>query len=538
MKEIIECVPNFSEGRNEKIIEAIAVAIRQTDGCTLLDVDPGKSTNRTVYTFVGNKTAVVEGAFNAARVAKALIDMRQHSGEHPRMGAMDVCPFIPVSNATMDDCVDCSISFAKKASEELDIPIYLYEFSQPTAYRKKLPIIREGEYETLPERIVQEMWKPDYGPAKFVPSWGATVTGARTFLIAYNINILGTKEQAFRIALNIRENGRNDGTPGLLKECKAIGWFVDEYNLAQISINLNDYTVTSIHQAFETCKKEAAQLQVAITGSELVGLVPKAALLDGANFYMQKEHLMIADETQQLKLVVDRLGLNAITPFIPEKRIIEYLVEDKHAHPLANSPLSLFIQQIAARTSAPGGGSVSATMASMGTALACMVAQLTYGVRKFDSVDLQMRECIPVLHELTQALIPMIDADTNAFNDYVEAMRLPKTTELEKNIRDKAMQNGLKKAIEIPLAVMRLSNKAWQAMAEVAKYGNIASRSDIEVGAKALESGIWGAHKNVIINMNDITDMTYKQTVLKEADTLLEHANMHLHNVLNELEKR
>lgn len=538
MKKIIECVPNFSEGRNEKTIELIADAIRKTIGCTLLDVDPGKSTNRTVYTFVGDENSVVEGALNAARVAFQHIDMRTHQGSHPRMGAMDVCPFIPVANATMDDCVECSKQFAAKASSELGIPLYLYEFSQDQDYRKKLPLIREGEYEALPNRIKLDKWKPDYGSQEFIPSWGATVTGARTFLIAYNVNILGTKEQAFRIAFNIRENGRNDGKPGLLKECKAIGWHVEEYNMAQISINLNDYHVTAIHEAFETCKTEAAKMNVAVAGSELVGLVPKESLLMAAEYYEHQDNLMIADEDQQIKLVIDRLGLNSVSQFDPNKRIIENMVEDPAAYPLGKMPLNQFIKSIAARTSTPGGGSASAAIAAMGVGLGCMVAQLTYGVRKFQDVETHMRNSIPTLHHICHELIPMIDADTDAFNLYVEAIRLPKNTDAEKSIRETAMQDGLMHAIEVPLAVMHMANGAWDAMIDVARYGNIASKSDIEVGAKALEAGIWGAHKNVVINMENIIDEEYQQSTMVEADTLTERAKVSLQAVLNELNMR
>lgn len=538
MKKIIECVPNFSEGRDTKVIEAISKAIEQTAGCTLLDVDPGKSTNRTVITFVGDPSAVVEGALNGARVARQLIDMRKHHGEHPRMGAMDVCPFIPVANVTMDECIACANEFGRRAAEELGIPLYLYEEASKTEYRKKLPQIREGEYEAIADRIIKSEWKPDFGPAHFIPEWGATVTGARNFLIAYNVNLLGTKEQAHRIALDIRENGRNDGTPGLLKETKAIGWFVEEYNMAQISINLTNYKTTGIHTAFEACKEVAASLGTAVVGSELVGLVPLDSILQSAQYYIEKENLMIVDEAQKINLVVNRLGLNSIAPFDASKRIIEYLVQEEKSEPLADLSVRDFIKSIAARSSAPGGGSASAAVAAIGTGLGCMVAQLTYGVRKFEAVESQMRIIVPVLHQVTEQLIPLIDADTNAFNDYVEAMRLPKITDEEKSIRTVAMQNGLKKAIEVPLTTMRVANDAWDMMVEVAKYGNIASKSDIEVGAKSLETGIWGAHKNVLINMAEITDKSYIEEVLKESNALLERANSMCNLTIETLNKR
>jgi glutamate formiminotransferase/formiminotetrahydrofolate cyclodeaminase len=522
--KVVECVPNFSEGRDYKIIEAIANAIKETDGCNLLDVDPGKSTNRTVYTFVGDPKSVVEGAINAVKTAKNLIDMRKHTGEHPRIGVLDVCPFIPVANVSMDECIECAKEFAALVSEKLNIPIYLYEEAQKQEFRKHLSQIREGEYEAIPARIIKPEWKPDFGPAKFIPEWGATVTGARNFLIAYNINILGTKEQAHRIALNIRENGRNDGNPGLLKETKAIGWQVDEYNMAQISINLTNYKITGMHDAFETCKSEASSINIGVAGSELVGLIPLDAILQTASYYIEKENLMLVDEAQKIKLVVDRLGLNSITPFDPNKRIIEYMIAEKGKEPLADLTVRDFIKSIAARTSAPGGGSASAAVAAIGAGLGCMVAQLTYGVRKFESVDKEMRQIIPVLNQITLDLIPMIDADTNAFNDYMEALRLPKTTSEEIELRTQSMQAGLKKAIEVPLSTMRLADSAWNMMLEVAKYGNIASKSDVEVGAKSLETGIWGAHRNVLINIEGIKDENYKQKVLAEANSILERA--------------
>ncbi|NJK95339.1 MAG: glutamate formimidoyltransferase [Bacteroidales bacterium] len=538
MKKIVECVPNFSEGRDSKIIEAIANAIKQTIGCNLLDVDPGKSTNRTVYTFVGDPKSVVEGALNAAKTAKELIHMHKHSGEHPRVGALDVCPFIPVSNVSMEECVECAKEFAARVSEELNIPVYLYEEAQKLEYRKHLSQIREGEYEAIRERITKPEWKPDFGPAKFIPEWGVTVTGARNFLIAYNVNVLGTKEQAHRIALNIRENGRNDGNPGLLKEIKAIGWHVNEYNLAQISINLTNYKITGVHKVFETCKTEANALNVAVAGSELVGLIPLEAMLQSAAYYIEKEKLMIADEAQKIKLVVDRLGLNSITLFDPATRIIEYVIAEKENQSLAGLSVSDFIKSIAARSSAPGGGSASAAVSAIGTGLGCMVAQLTYGVRKFENVDKEMRRIIPVLHKVTNDLIPMIDADTNAFNDYMEAIRLPKATSEQIEKRTQAMQAGLKKAIDVPLTTMRLADSAWDMMFEVAKYGNIASKSDVEVGVKSLETGIWGAHKNVLINISEIKDVAYKQKVLIEANSLLDRAHKMCAKTLEAINER
>jgi glutamate formiminotransferase / formiminotetrahydrofolate cyclodeaminase len=524
MKKIVECVPNFSEGRNKEIIDAIADAIRKTPGCTLLDVDPGRSTHRTVYTFVGEPAAVVKGALAGARVAREKIDMRTHKGEHHRMGALDVCPFIPVANVTMDECVALSKEFGQRAADELGIPVYLYEASATQDYRRKLPQIREGQYEAVKDRIVTPEWKPDFGPAEFIPEWGATVTGARFFLIAYNVNLLSTPNQAHRIALNLREAGRGPDAPGRLKEVKGMGWYVDDYNLAQVTVNLTNYRVTPPHVLFEEVKKEARELNVAVTGSEIVGVVPLEAILAAADFYIEKENLFVLDEDQKVRLAVERLGLNSVAPFNPKEKIIEYIIADDPDEPLAGLTTRQFIEEVASRSSAPGGGSVSAAIAAMGAGLGSMVAKLTLGVRKFEQVDAKMRELIPPLHRAAHDLIPMIDADTNAFNDYVAALGLPKDTEADRAFRSAQLQLGLKKAIDTPLSVMKTADGAWDALAQVATYGNIASKSDVEVGARALEMGIWGAYRNVVINMAGITDDTYKKETLAAAKALKDRA--------------
>lgn len=538
MKKIVECVPNFSEGRNIEIINAISEAIKNVSGITLLDVDPGKSTNRTVYTFVGAPEVIVEGALEAARTAYKLIDMRKHKGEHPRMGALDVCPFIPVSGVSMDECVALSKEFGRRLAEELSVPVYLYEFASNKDYRKKLPDIREGEYEGLEEKIKKPEWKPDYGPAEFVSRWGATVTGARNFLIAYNINVLGTKQQAHRIALNLREAGRGVEEPGMLKEVKAIGWYVEEYKSAQISMNLTNYEVTPPHIAFESALNEAKKLNVALAGSEIVGLIPLKAIMLAADYFMQKENLMILEEEKKIKLVVDRLGLNSITPFNPKAKIIEYLINDTSSNRLINLTLKDFIDEIAARTSSPGGGSASAAIAAIGSALATMVGQLTYGIRKFENVDKEIRAVLPKLYDVTNSLIPMIDKDTQAFDKYMEAMRLPANTEAEQTFRNEQMQIGLKEAIEVPLSTMRIANSIWYEVQEVAKYGNIASHSDIEVGARALEVGIWGAYRNVLINLPTIEDIQFKERILGESEKIADNAKIQCDITLKIIEER
>lgn len=533
MRKIVECVPNISEGRDENIINACADAVRKVQGVTLLDVDPGKSTNRTVFTFVGDPDSVVEAAFQFAKTAYELIDMLKHSGEHPRMGAVDVVPFVPVAGVTTEDCVECAKRFGKRAGEELGVPIYLYEEASNNPMRKSLKQIRQGEYEGIKNKIYKPEWKPDFGPQEFVAKSGATVTGARFFLIAYNVNILGTKEQAHRIALNIREQGRGDGQPGRLKAIKAIGWYVDEYNMAQVSINLDNYKITPPHVVFEECVKDAKELNLAAAGSELVGLIPLEAMLMAADYYIKKENLFILDEKQKIRLVVERLGLNSVSRFIPEKRIIEYMIEEKGSEPLASMTVRDFVELVGARTSAPGGGSVSALVASLGAGLGAMMGWMSYGSKKFENLDVDMRRLIPPLHENMKKLIPMIDADTNAFNDYMTAMKLPKNTDEEKKLRNDKMQEGLKKAIDVPLGVMRIADSCWDSMIELAKLGNINSASDLAVGAKSLETGIWGAFKNVEINLPQIEDAKYKKQVLAEGNEILNRAK----DKLDEVEK-
>ena len=538
MKKIVECVPNFSEGRDQNIINAIADSIRDTAGCTLLDVDPGKSTNRTVYTFVGSPEAVIEGALNSARAAKSLIDMRKQTGEHPRIGAMDVCPFVPVANVTMEECIELAHEFGRRAGDELGIPIYLYEEASTRDYRKSLRQIRAGEYEGLANRIVTKEWKPDYGPAEFIPGWGATCTGARFFLIAYNVNVLGTKEQAHRIALNIREQGRSAGEPGRLKSVKAIGWFVDEYDMAQVSINLDNYRVTPPHVAFEECAKDAAALNLAVAGSELVGLIPLDAMLMAADYYIQKENLFILDERQKIRLVVERLGLNSVSRFDPDKRIIEYMIQEDRSEPLADMSVRGFVELLGSRTPAPGGGSTAALITAMGAALGAMVGWMTYGKRKFEDKDAIMRAAIPPLDEAMRELIPLIDADTNAFNDYLHAVGMPKDSEEQKSARLAAMDAGMKKAIDVPLTVMRIANRCWPAMLEMARHGNFASRSDLEVGARSLEMGIWGAERNVAINIGSVRDSQYIKTVMEETGASVQYAKKNCEDILKMLKER
>ena len=538
MRKIVECVPNISEGQDESIINACADAVRKVEGVTLLDVDPGKSTNRTVFTFVGDPNAVVEAAFQFTKTARDLIDMSKHHGEHPRMGAVDVVPFVPVANVTMEECVECAKRFGKRAGDELGIPLFLYEEASDNPERKSLSQIRAGEYEGLKDRITQPKWKPDFGPAEFQPKYGATATGARFFLIAYNVNILGTRNQAFRIAFNIREQGRGPDNPGRLKAVKAIGWDVEEYGMAQVTINLDNYKITPPHIAFEECKKDAKDLNVGVCGSELVGLIPLEAMLMAADYYIEKENLFIIDEKQKINLVIDRMGLSSVSSFNPEKRIIEYMIREEKSEPLASSTVRKFVEEVGSRSSAPGGGSVSALLASLGAGLSVMVAWLTYGLRKYEQYDDIMRNVIEPLDSKMRELIPMIDADTDAFNDYMNAMKMPKSTDEEQKARHDKMQEGLKKAIDVPMAVMRKADECWEYIMEVAKYGNMNSKSDLQVGAKSLESGIWGAFKNVEINMPGIDDEAYKDRVLKEGLDIVGRAKNNVDEVCKLLDER
>ncbi|KAK3109046.1 hypothetical protein FSP39_021791 [Pinctada imbricata] len=538
MPRIVECVPNFSEGRSKEVIEAIAAAISSTEGCSLLDVDPGASTNRTVYTFVGPPEAVIEGALCAARAAYQLIDMRTHQGEHPRMGALDVCPFIPVQNVSMEECVQCAKVFAEKMSIELGVPVYLYAEAAQAENRKTLPFIRQGEYEALPEKLIRPEWKPDFGPAEFVPNWGATVAGARNFLIAYNINMLSTKEQAHRIALNIREQGRGGEQPGRLKNVQAIGWYLEEANMAQVSVNITDPTVTPIHKVYEEVCKDAEELDLAVVGSQIVGLVPLRAILDVADHYMKKENLFILEEDQKLRLVINRLGLNSLGPFSPKERIIEYMISDDKDGPLISMDVRDFVLTVGSRSPAPGGGSVAALSASLGASLGAMTGFLTYGNKKFYELDSTMRKLIPPMYKTMKDLLQFVDADAAAFSEYMLAMKLPQNTEEEKEVRKEAMQEGLHTAIQVPLTVSRIANSLWPTLKELAAVANINCKSDLQVGVRMLETAIWGTYYNIMTNLDDVTDDEIKSKVKEEIESALKVAQEGCAEILKIVEAR
>uniref|UniRef100_A0A8C5XBC7 Formimidoyltransferase-cyclodeaminase n=1 Tax=Microcebus murinus TaxID=30608 RepID=A0A8C5XBC7_MICMU len=640
MSQLVECVPNFSEGNSQEVIDAIAQAISQTPGCALLDVDAGPSTNRTVYTFVGPPDRVVEGALSAARVAARLIDMSRHRGEHPRMGALDVCPFVPVRGVGMDECVLCAEAFGQRLAEELHVPVFLYGEAARTTSRRSLPAIRAGEYEALPEKLKQAEWAPDFGPSSFVPSWGATATGARQFLIAFNVNLLSTKEQAHRIALNLREQGRGQDQPGRLKKLQAIGWHLDEKNLAQVSTNLLDFEVTGLHTVYEETCREAQELSLPVVGSQLVGLVPLKALLDAAAFYCDRENLFVLEEEHRVRLVVNRLGLDSLSPFHPEERVIEYLVPDRRPErSLVDKSLCAFIRDVGARTAVPGGGSVAGAVAALvsgvggralgrgatgphcgatpcgtpmrgtpirdpyvagpqcvgphcetpsagpqcagppcgtplqedavgsplllpgrgvpgqperlarvprphssplaqGAALGSMVGLMTYGRRQFEHLDAAMRRLIPPFHAAAAELTALVDADAQAFASYLEAMKLPKSTPEERDRRAAALQEGLRQAVSVPLALAETVAPLWPALRELALSGNPACRSDLQVAAKALETGVFGAYFNVLVNLKDVTDSAFKDQVHRRISSLLQEAKTQAALVLDSLEAR
>uniref|UniRef100_A0A8C5C192 Formimidoyltransferase-cyclodeaminase n=1 Tax=Gadus morhua TaxID=8049 RepID=A0A8C5C192_GADMO len=523
MAQLVECVPNFSEGRDKKVIDAISGAISSTRGCSLLDVDPGASTHRTVYTFVGSPEAVVEGALNAARTASTLIDMSSHTGQHPRTGALDVCPFVPVQNVSMDDCVRCALLFGQRLAELLHVPVYLYGAAARSEKRRNLPSIRAGEYEALPEKLKQDEWAPDFGPASFVPSWGATVTGARHFLIAFNVNLICTKEQAHRIGLDLREQGRGKGQPGELQKVQALGWYLEEAQLAQVSTNLLDYQVTALHTVYEAVCSHAQALRLPVVGSQVVGLLPLKALLDAADFYIQRDQLFILEEEHKVRLVISKLGLDSLGPFNPKERVIEYMVDQGPGDPsLVSLSLRQFVQSVAARSAAPGGGSVSAAVAALGAALGAMVGQMTYGKRQFEGLDGAMRGLIPPFHQAVQDLLLLVDADSSAFTSYMAALKLPKGTEEELERRQTAMQAGLREAVGVPLSLAERVSTLWDPLIQLVLQGNISCLSDAQVSAKALETAVFGAYYNVVINLKDISDLSFKTAVITRFDTTLD----------------
>lgn len=543
MQPIIECVPNFSEGNNAAVIHQITDVIESVDGVHLLNVDPGKATNRTVVTFVGHPEAVIEAAFLAIQKAGELIDMSKHKGEHPRMGATDVCPLIPIAGITMEETVAFAKKLAERVGKELKIPVYLYEQAQANKERHNLSVIRAGEYEGFFNKILLPEWKPDYGPAVFDAKRGVTAIGARDFLVAYNVNLNTTStRRANAIAFDVREAGRKiksaDGTvttqPGSLKSVKAIGWFIEEYGVAQISMNLTNISITPVHIAFdEVCKKADAR-GVRVTGSELVGLVPLKAMTDAGKYFLKKQKRSIGvSEKTLIKIAVKSMGLDELGPFDPQKRIIEYLLKDKKDSRLIDMSLTDFANETASESPAPGGGSVSAYVGALGISLATMVANLSSHKRGWDDRWEEFSDWAEKGEAIKKELVNLVDADTKAFNGIMQAFSLPKTTEEEKKARHTAIQEATKFAIDIPFRVMELACNSMEIIKAMALIGNPNSVSDAGVGAVCALAAVKGAFLNVRINAMDYDDKNFVNLMLEKGKTIEEKATLLETEILN-----
>ena len=530
MKQLIECVPNFSEGSDMNIIKQITNEIESVEGVRLLDVDPGKATNRTVVTFVGEPISVIEAAFRAIKKAAELIDMRKHTGEHPRMGATDVCPLIPVANISMEETAEWSKKLGERVGNELAIPVYLYEAAQKNPDRKNLSIIRAGEYEGFSKKILLSEWAPDFGKAIFNAKSGATVIGARDFLVAYNINLNTTStRRANAIAFDVRESGRKIQNekgeeivqPGTLKSVKAIGWFIEEYGVAQISMNLTNVNITPIHIAFDEVCKKANERGVRVTGSELVGLIPLKSLLDAGRYFLEKQQRSVGvSEKEIIHIAVKSLGLDELSEFIPEKKIIEYLLNEEKQDKLVNLSLQEFANETASESPAPGGGSIAAYMGSLGISLATMVANLSAHKKGWDQRWKEFSAWAEKGQKIKDELLYLVDEDTNAFNKIMEAFSLPKSSEQEVKTRSEAIQNATKYATEVPLKTMILAYSSFPIIKAMAEIGNPNSISDAGVGALCARSAVIGAYMNVRINAAELKDEAFKKEILAKAEKI------------------
>ena len=524
MQQIIECVPNFSEGNDLNIIKQITDQIESVEGVRLLNVDPGKATNRTVVTLVGNPEAVIEAAFLAIKKAGELIDMSKHKGEHPRMGATDVCPLIPIANISMEETAKYAQQLAERVGNELHIPVYLYEAAQPNKSRNNLSVIRAGEYEGFFKKIKEPEWKPDFGPAEFDAKRGGTVIGARDFLVAYNINLNTTStRRANAIAFDVREAGRNVeengkkvNKPGTLKSVKAIGWYIEEYGVAQISMNLTNINTVPVHIAFdEVCKKADAR-GIRVTGSELVGLVPLKSLTDAGKYFLQKQKRSIGvSEKELIKIAVKSMGLDELGPFKPEERVIEYLLKNNADSKLVNMTLADFANETSSESPAPGGGSIAAYVGALGVSLATMVANLSSHKKGWDERWEEFGNWAEKGEKIKNELVSLVDADTKAFNKIMEGFGMPKSTDEEKLARTNAIQEATKFAIEIPFQVMKASYNSMEVIKTMAEIGNPNSVSDAGVGALCARSAVIGAFMNVRINASGYDDKAYVAETLK-----------------------
>ena len=543
MKKIIECVPNFSEGNDTSIIAQIADAIRQTPGVSLLDIDPGKATNRTVMTMVGDENAIVEGAFNAIKKAQELIDMRLHKGEHPRFGATDVCPFIPIANATMQDCIDCARRLGERVGNDLSIPVYLYEYAATASHRQNLASVRAGEYEGIAQKIQQAEWKPDFGPSSWNERSGNIAIGARDLLIAYNVNLNTTSvRRANSVAFDVREQGRvekgtdgktlkdKDGndlrTPGTCKSVKGIGWFIEEYGIAQVSMNLTNINETPLHKAFDECNKSAFNRGMRVTGSELIGLVPLQSMLDAGKYFLTKQKRSVGlSEAELIKIAIKSMGLDELTPFDPQKKIIEYAMKDPNGGRLVKMDLVSFANETASESPAPGGGSISAYCGALGVSLGTMVANLSSHKAGWDNRWEEFSAWAEKGQHLKDKLLFLVDEDTNAFNKIMDAFSLPKSTEEEKIVRTHAFQSATKYAIEIPFEVMKTAHASLPLIKEMALHGNPNSVSDAGVGALCIRTAVMGAYLNVKINASGLKDKEFVATILSAAEIIMNDTN-------------
>jgi glutamate formiminotransferase/formiminotetrahydrofolate cyclodeaminase len=545
MTKLIECVPNFSEGVNLDVIRQITDEVESVEGVRLLNVDPGKATNRTVVTFVGEPGRVIEAAFLAIKKAGELIDMSKHKGEHPRMGATDVCPLIPIANISMEETAEFARELAKRVGEDLQIPAYLYEHAQADKTRNNLSVIRAGEYEGFFKKIKLPEWKPDFGPQEFDAKRGATVIGARDFLIAYNVNLNTTStRRANSIAFDVREAGRvmregdpingkiiNDengqpkSIPGSLKSVKAIGWYIEEYGIAQISMNLTNIEVTPLHKAFDEVCTKAAERGIRVTGSSLVGLVPLKAMLDAGKYFLIKQQRSVGvSEKELVKIAIKSMGLSELSPFIPEERIIEYLLKDKANSKLASMTLIDFADETASESPAPGGGTISAYMGALGAALATMVANLSSHKKGWDSRWEEFSNWAEKGQLYKDELVRLVDEDTAAFNNIMEAFSLPKSNDEEKTVRNKAIQNATGYAIEIPFKVMQAAYGSLTVIKAMAESGNPNSVTDAGVAALCARSAVIGAFMNVKINASGYKDKVFVDKILADGNEIEQKA--------------
>ena len=521
MRQLIECVPNFSEGRDHGVIRQLTDEIERVEGVSLLHVDPGKSTNRTVVTLAGEPGPVVEAAFRAIKLAGQLIDMRRHTGEHPRMGATDVCPLIPISGLTMDDTARHAVALARRVGTELGIPVYLYEHAQANPARKNLAAIRAGEYEGFFKKIQDPAWRPDFGPAEFNAQTGATVIGARDFLVAYNVNLNTTStRRANAIAFDVREAGR-PGLPGSLKAVKAIGWFIDEYGIAQVSMNLTDLAVTPLHAAFDEVCRAADARGIRVTGSELVGLVPLETMLAAGRHFLRKQQRSLGvSERDLIHIAIKSLGLGELGAFKPEERIIEYRLRQATLKLLVDRTVTGFVDETASESVAPGGGSVAALLGALGAGLGTMVANLSSHKRGWDARWEEFSEWAVRGQALKNELLRLVDEDTQAFNRVMAALGMPKGTPEETAARTAALEEANRGAIEIPYRVMKAAYASFPLLKAMAEQGNPASASDAGVGALCARSAVLGAWLNVQTNLAGLKDARPVEAWVQEGKSM------------------